>query len=344
MLPQAPPKKTAKKTKKNEKLTRELRDARALDQLRSRARQQGKALSACTARALFAMVRKKIVFQPTLVGRVRSCIQGKLTTPPLWYGAVQRAPPTPSPVRSSVGAVVFELEDRLRRVFLARNPHVRDEPLDLSRGGRKALRSSTVWSAVYEWICAMEDLGMSEEDAYAHVLEQRALATHGQPDDVTELSLKWAQMTDAAIAQTMSDVETSREQLPPHWNAAAGAFQTPMRGIDILVQPRPASSPSAGEADSDSALAPRAGMDELDAETREVVEFADDVVSRKLDEIEAALRALIASEPYGSEQTPGSEQAPDAATLAYLEQDVPAPSDLPTDVFELKVKRVNGQL
>mmetsp|Transcript_25839 Transcript_25839/g.65566 ORF Transcript_25839/g.65566 Transcript_25839/m.65566 type:complete len:213 (-) Transcript_25839:305-943(-) len=176
-----------------------------------------------------------------------------------------------------------------------------------------------------------QDLGLTEEEAYAYVLEQRA-AADGPPDEVTALTLKWAQMTDVAIVQTMSDVETTRAYLPRHWNTAAANFTgTPQPGANIIVKLRPAAASSADKADEDdSEHAPRAGMDELDAEMREVVEFVDDVVSRKLDEIEATLRELL-SEPAGSEQAPDAE---------YFEQDVPAPSGIPSDVYELKVKRM----
>lgn len=292
-------------------------------------------------------MRKKIVFNATLMGRMRSNIQGKLTTPPLWYGALQRVPQPPAAadrVRSSA-PITFPLEDRLRRLFLARNPQVQDEPLDLSRGPRKALRRSTAWRFVHEWICAMEDGGMSEDEAYDFVQAQRAAREESERSDVTELSLKWTQMTDAAIRESLNEASTARARLPSNWNASQAVFDTPQPGVSVLIRANasaeggrmPSSAgANASEASQRAQPAARPGLAELDSEMRELAQYTDDVVSRKLDEIEQQLEALLAVEDGTAS---AAEHSADSEVLAYLEQDVPAPKGTATNEMTFKVKR-----
>jgi len=86
------------------------------------------------------MVRPKINFQSSMVERVRSSVRGKLSTEPTWFGAIKRVPPPPPPLNTGAPArITFALEDRLRKKYLARNPHAQDEAIDLSRGNRKAV-------------------------------------------------------------------------------------------------------------------------------------------------------------------------------------------------------------
>lgn len=290
-------------------------------------------------------MRKKIVFSKTLVARVARNIQGKLTTPPLWYGALQRVPQPPAPPARAPSAppITFELEDRLRRLVLARNPQMRDEPLDLSRGARKAVRRSTAWSFVHEWICAIEDRGLSEDDAYELVRARRAREEGEASRDVTELSLRWSQMTDEAIRRTFADASTASHKLPSNWSVSESAFNTPQPGASVLVSANVAAGsaqaqPAAGGAGGQPAqAAARPGLSELDREMRELAEYADGVVCRKLDEVERQLEALLASDGAASGAEPGAEDH----VLAFLEQDVPTPKGLATDVFDLKVKRLS---
>jgi hypothetical protein len=281
------------------------------------------------------MVRKKISFNDALVARVKSNIQGKLSTPPLWYGALQRVPPAPTTRRTKLPPpIVFELEDRLRRKYLARNPQARDEPLDLAGGARQAVRRSTVWMFVYEWICAMEDRGLSEADAYDFVeathAERQRDETHG---DVTALSLKWAQMTDESIRTSMQDAVLRRDELPPNWNVTTGSFSSAQPGANVLVRPALSAASAHAASGGPTPTRPREGLDECSADVRELALFADDAVSRKLDELEAELQALLAPDA----PTDGSA---DDDVLAYLEQDISAPADVGTDLYDLKVKRL----
>ncbi|KAG8466155.1 hypothetical protein KFE25_001911 [Diacronema lutheri] len=292
-------------------------------------------------------MRKKTVFHSSLMARMRSNIQGKLTTPPLWYSALQRVPqPPPAALGArSAAPTSFEREDRLRRVFLARNPHMVEEPLDLTLGARKALRKSNVWTFVHEWMCAIEDHHMSEDDAYNFVCERRAArGAGGRGDDVTQLSLKWSQMTDVAIRTSIEEASSARARLPSNWSVTRGAFDTPQPGATVLIRANMSNhgaAPSARPAPAQVAApaTPRVGLDDVDLEMREAVEYVDEVVSCELDELERQLDALLPAENRTADD-PATAPRDGEAVLAYLEQDVPAPEGLATSTFDLKVKRM----
>lgn len=288
------------------------------------------------------MVRKKIHFESSMVERVRSSIRGNLSTEPVWWGAIKRVPPPNPPARmGALPRITFALEDRLRQKYLERNPHARDEAIDLSRGSRKAVRRSQVWRFVYEWIVAMEDMGLPEEEAYRFV-EARQQSNEAMPSspDVTHLSLQWARLTDASISDAMREVADAQGTLPPNWSVAAGGFESAQPGANVLVRSvampdaLPTTSPGAIGASQEkntgaAAASSEAGAAAMDEETREVVEYARAAVSAKVERLEAQLAQLLAETDAEHDST--------GQHIETLEQaDVHVPS-LPEEVFELRV-------
>jgi len=294
-----------------------------------------------------AMVRKKITFNESMLEKTASSIQGNLCRQPLWYRATRRVPPAPHlPRGTSSEEITFALEDRLRRTYLARNPEAQDDAVDLSRGPRRAVRTSSVWSFVYEWICVMEDLGLTEEAAYRHVRNSRE---NKEPSEVRgtirELSLQWALRTDEVIQTNMRDLVKLRSHVPPNWDIEKDSFKTKQSGTNIVVKAALGTSPVGSEDILQPEMAagkPPQSLREqgeltpaedghVDDDGRAAIHFARATVQAKLDEVEARLLQLSLSSPGG----PGDQ----AADVAYLEQDVPiSERSIPREEFDFSVK------
>jgi len=193
----------------------------------------------------------------------------------------------------------------------------------------------------------MEDLGLSEEEAYQHVEAEQARrdAAPSSPD-VTHLSLQWARLTEASIREAMREVADAKGEQPPNWNPASGTFGSVQPGASVLVRSVGAdetsdfgagASSSSGTRASDLGAEPDRGRsaDEMDDETREVVDYARKVLTAKVGRLEAELDELLAT---------SDEEGPSRVEHAveFLEQVHASGAHLPEEILDLKVDATSG--
>lgn len=272
------------------------------------------------------MVRKAVKFAPTMLKRVERSVGNRLIKPPVWFDAMRRVPPAPATgVSRKPPSVRHEREDRLLAKLFRRVPEARDEAVDLTLGSKSAVRRSSAWRFVYQWIVAMDDGGLSEEDAFNQVRAQheaaheKAKATAQQwlrgVGDVTQLSAQWQRATSAEIRKGLTAAAAVGDHLPANWDVPSASFKSPQEGAGVVLSVDDQPGTHSGEAAAGASLEKSSGDVASSAEdfpapepaqaryaaiagnprVRAAAASADDAVDKALQRARASLDALAMS-------------------------------------------------
>ncbi len=118
--------------------------------------------------------------------RVERLLRGKVIPTPLWYDAMKAHPPAERYTRTSKPRMMEFPEDRLKRVWLRRNPAATLHPKVLFQE-ESSFSPSELEHPADGFVRRQMELmrkGMGEEEAYRKVLEEQKQETVGSPEAI----------------------------------------------------------------------------------------------------------------------------------------------------------------
>jgi len=121
-----------------------------------------------------------------LMERVERLLRGKVIPTPLWYDAMKAHPPAERYTRTSKPRMMEFPEDRLKRVWLRRNPAATLHPKVLFQE-ESSFSPSELEHPADGFVRRQMELmrkGMGEEEAYRKVLEEQKQETVGSPEAI----------------------------------------------------------------------------------------------------------------------------------------------------------------
>ena len=190
--------------------------------------------------------RRRVVTKP-LVERVSQLVKGGVIPKPLWYDAMLAHPPPPK-VRAAKPRRLEYPEDRLRRVWLRRNPEATMHPktLFLEEDQMPASHREHPADAFVAKQMALMRKGLGEEEAYRQVKQQLAQETTASPEAADALRAATAfggegggGVQQELLRQFAEEARDAGMPYPEHWFDAAGNW------VGVRPAPLPSARPPA---------------------------------------------------------------------------------------------------
>lgn len=179
------------------------------------------------------LVRNRVV-KTKMLDRVSQLVKGGVIPKPLWYEAMLAHPPPPKMQAEKPKRIEFP-EDRLRRVWLRRNPEATMHPkaLFVEEAALPGSHHEHPADAFVKRQMALMRKGLSEEEAYREVLLQDKQATSASPEAADARSAAMAfgatpsgggVPNDELLRKFAEEARAARMPYPEHWFAADGSW------------------------------------------------------------------------------------------------------------------------
>lgn len=140
-------------------------------------------------------------------------VKGGVAPRPAWMTAVEATPPLFEPVVQTKPPRLVYPEDRLRNIFLQRNPETRRLPVNLKARSIPERHIADRFAAIQQQL--MHDEGLAEDDAYAaadRILNAAVLESNRISDDLNGPLSNPAVKDDASRLFLASLKDSQRDQ------------------------------------------------------------------------------------------------------------------------------------
>lgn len=185
------------------------------------------------------LVRNRVV-KTKMLDRVSQLVKGGVVPKPLWYEAMLAHPP-PLKMQAEKPKRIDFPEDRLRRVWLRRNPESTMHPktLFVEEAALPATHKEHPADAFVKRQMALMRKGLSEEEAYREVMRQQKQATSASPEaaDARRAAMAFGAMpsgeagvsgggvlNEELLRKFAEEARAARMPYPEHWFAADGSW------------------------------------------------------------------------------------------------------------------------